>query len=189
MYQIHKLCVLGVSLSFTILVKSQQPQCGVTRVFYLSLAADKLLMALLKGSRVVGQSRWGCWEGSVGRGNLGEPWAAEGGADGREAHISDHQVSSFWFFFLIFWKFFYFCLRGGQKGTVQQQCWKGGRWMEYVRRVCGSENLHFIAVDSLAFFIFLFLNLWKWFEMLSGISPFKSAVGEEQLMFNTCLLV
>lgn len=116
MYQIHKLCVLGVSLSFTILVKSQQPQCGVTRVFYLSLAADKLLMALLKGSRVVGQSRWGCWEGSVGRGNLGEPWAAEGGADGREAHISDHQVSSFWFFFFNFLKVFLFLPEGRTKG-------------------------------------------------------------------------
>lgn len=64
-------------------------------MFPLSLAAGKLLMMLL--------------EGEQGRGNLGEPWAAEGGADGREAQISDHQVPRV---------DFYFCFARGQDRRV-----------------------------------------------------------------------
>lgn len=58
-YQIHKLRVLGIPLSLTILVKCQQPQGGVTRVFSLFLAAGKLLMLPLKGSGVVGLEELG----------------------------------------------------------------------------------------------------------------------------------
>lgn len=101
----------------------------------MSLTACTLLMKPLNGS---GEIRWS--KGVAGR----RRW----GADGRNTQIGDHQVSQCWVFF---------CLRAGQKGTFQRQLQSENRWTEYARRARDRENSHFIAIDRLAFLMFLFI--------------------------------
>lgn len=68
--------------------KSYQPHRGVTGLFSLSLAAGKLLMKALKGSGVLDEVMK-----RRGQGRVGDPQAADGGADGGNTQFGDRLVS------------------------------------------------------------------------------------------------
>lgn len=73
-----------------------------------------------------------------------------------EAQITDHHVSLMSIFFFFFQ--FSFLPEGRTKRYFPvATLGRKNRWMEYVRRACGSENLYLVAVDSLASLIFSFL--------------------------------